>query len=222
MLYLKKMLNKLYYNTVTPYLRKILVQLMGAKVFDAFRLVGGTSLSLQKGHRLSVDIDLFTDSKYGSLNFNTIDKYLHKEFPYIETSTMPEIGMGKSYFIGKSEKECIKLDIYYTDSFIKPAIIADKIRLASVEDIIAMKLEIIGSGGRKKDFWDIHELINDYSFNEMIELYKKRCPFGVELKILKKQFSNFEIADEEPDPVCLKGKIWELIKLDLVDFVKHG
>lgn len=38
-----------------------------AKVFEPFRLVGGTALSLQMGHRLSVDIDLFTDAEYGTL-----------------------------------------------------------------------------------------------------------------------------------------------------------
>jgi nucleotidyltransferase AbiEii toxin of type IV toxin-antitoxin system len=56
------MRSKLHYNTVTPLLHKVLKQLMKAKEFEDFRLVGGTSLSLQRGHRLSVDIDLFTDS----------------------------------------------------------------------------------------------------------------------------------------------------------------
>ena len=50
----------LHYNTVTPLLRKILADLMIADVFADFRLVGGTALSLYRGHRMSVDIDLFT------------------------------------------------------------------------------------------------------------------------------------------------------------------
>jgi len=54
---------------------------MRAKEFEAFRLVGGTSLSLQIGHRESVDIDLFSDLTYGSIDFNVIDSYLDKEFP---------------------------------------------------------------------------------------------------------------------------------------------
>jgi len=47
----------LYYNTVTPLLRKILKHPMVADVFAEFRLVGGTALSLHMGHRMSVDID---------------------------------------------------------------------------------------------------------------------------------------------------------------------
>lgn len=50
----------LYYNTVNELLKQILLTLMSAEVFAPFRLVGGTALSLQLGHRMSIDIDLFT------------------------------------------------------------------------------------------------------------------------------------------------------------------
>lgn len=30
--------------------------------------------------------------------------------------------------------------------------------MASLEDIVAMKLHVMGDGGRKKDFWDLNEL----------------------------------------------------------------
>lgn len=64
------MIDKLYYNTVTPYLLKVLKQLMATKEFEKFRLVGGTSLSLQRGHRFSVDIDLFTELDKAMAVFN--------------------------------------------------------------------------------------------------------------------------------------------------------
>jgi hypothetical protein len=72
---------KLYWNTVSPLLKSILLQLMRCELFKQFRLVGGTALSLQIGHRLSVDIDLFTDAAYDSINFNAIDNYLREAFP---------------------------------------------------------------------------------------------------------------------------------------------
>lgn len=49
--------HPIYWNTVNPSLRNILDAVMIAPEFDSFRLVGGTSLSLQHGHRVSVDID---------------------------------------------------------------------------------------------------------------------------------------------------------------------
>lgn len=66
----------LHYNTVNNLLRNCLLQLMTAKEFSFFRLVGGTSLSLQIGHRESVDIDLFSDVPYGTIDFEGITTYL--------------------------------------------------------------------------------------------------------------------------------------------------
>lgn len=214
------MANKLYYNTVTPYLIKVLKQLMAAKEFEVFRLVGGTSLSLQKGHRLSVDIAIFTDAEYNSVDFQSIDNYLRAHFPYIQTSTVEEIGFGRSYFVGENPEQSVKLDIFYADNYITPLLEIDKIRLATVEDIIAMKLDVICRGGRKKDFWDIHELMPECSFKTMLSLHEKKYPYNHNAKLIKTQFSNFEIADEEAEPVCLRGKIWEVIKLDMIDFSK--
>ena len=79
------MLNKLFYVTVRPLIKSILVLLMKEEVFKAFRLVGGTALSLQLGHRESVDIDLFTEAEYGSIEFDIIEKYLEGQFPYLDT-----------------------------------------------------------------------------------------------------------------------------------------
>ncbi|MCG9898690.1 MAG: nucleotidyl transferase AbiEii/AbiGii toxin family protein [Hydrotalea sp.] len=45
-------------------------------IFDPFRLVGGTALSLYFGHRMSVDIDLFTDAPYGTIDFDKIESWL--------------------------------------------------------------------------------------------------------------------------------------------------
>jgi hypothetical protein len=90
--------------------------------------------------------------------------------------------------------------------------------MASIEEIIAMKIETICQGGRKKDFWDIHELKDDYSFESMIALHKKRYPYNHDPDKIKSSISDFEKADDDFEPICLKGKYWELIKLDLIDF----
>jgi hypothetical protein len=48
----------LYYSTINDLLKNSLKILMDSSVFENFRLVGGTALSLQLGHRVSADIDL--------------------------------------------------------------------------------------------------------------------------------------------------------------------
>lgn len=214
--------NQLQYQTVSPLLQGVLKALMAAEVLNPFRLVGGTALSLYRGHRMSVDIDLFTDAEYGSIDFGAITNFLKSTYPYIDTSNDDLIGFGKSYFIGKSKEECIKLDVYYTtESFIDDIQETDNIRMASIEDIIAMKLDVILRGGRKKDFWDIHELKEDYSIDTMFDLHLKKHEYTHDRELLKTNFTKFEIADGDFNPYCLKNKTWEVIKLDLIDYVKE-
>lgn len=209
---------KLYYNTVSPLLLSVLKTLMAVKEFDPFRLVGGTALSLYRGHRESVDIDLFSNAPYGSIDFAAIDSFLHKTYTYVDTYEFKVLGMGKSYYVGKTKDECVKLDLFYTDKFIQEIQLIDGIRLATIDEIIAMKVEVISAGGRKKDFWDIHELKSDYTIEKMFDLHEKRYPFNHDQKLIRKNFLDFKTADEDFDPVCLKEKHWEIIKLDIIDF----
>jgi hypothetical protein len=210
--------SKLHYTTTSKQLLSILKTLMAAKEFNAFRLVGGTALSLYRGHRESIDIDLFSDAPYDSIDFGAIYAFLCNTYSYVDTNDYKEVGLGKSYFIGNSEEDCIKLDLFYTDKFIQDIIQMDGIRLATVEEIIAMKIDVISRGGRKKDFWDIHELKDDYSIEEMLALHKQRFPYTHNGEQIRRYFVNFENADDDFDPICLKGKHWEIIKLDIIDF----
>ena len=216
------MAGRLYYNTVAPLLLDTLKILMESERFDAFRLVGGTALSLQRGHRKSMDIDLFTDALYDTVNYEAIEAFLYKSFSYVDSNKYEAFGVGKSYFIGKSEEDCVKLDLFYTDKFIQDTILVDGIRMAAVEDIIAMKIDVILRGGRKKDFWDIHELMEEYSMEKMLALHEQRNPYTHDEEQIRRNFSNFLDADGDFEPICLKEKHWEIIKLDMIDFAKKS
>lgn len=104
--------NLLHYETVTPLLKKTHKILMAEDSFAPFRLVGGTNLSLRYGHRQSVDIDLFTDAEYRSLDYRAFEKFLRAQFPYYEcTDTTSIVGFGRGYYIGESPEDFIKLDL---------------------------------------------------------------------------------------------------------------
>ena len=215
------MVKKLRYNTITPLLLELLQALMESEELKMFRLVGGTALSLQRGHRISIDIDLFTDVVYGSVDFKKIDLFLRNRWGYVDTNDTLPIAFGKSYFIGSNEDDCVKLDLYYTDPFVYELCLIEGIRFASIEEIIAMKVDVILRGGRKKDSSDIHELLNDYSLKSMLSSYKKRYPYTYNRKQILKQFIDFSLADDDFDPICLLGKHWEIIKLDITDQVSQ-
>lgn len=209
----------LYYNTVNNLLKKSLLQLMAAEEFASFRLVGGTALSLQVGHRESIDIDLFSDVDYGEIDFDLIEKYLTLNFPYMDHFSNCIPGIGKSYLIGENNDNTIKLDIFYTDKFIQPVLIEDSIKMASIEEIIAMKLDVIQRGGRKKDFWDLHELFENYNLAQMLALHEQRYPYSHDRELIINNFTIFNFADDEFNPICFRGKYWEFIKEDIEDII---
>jgi predicted nucleotidyltransferase component of viral defense system len=170
-------MEKLQYKTVTPLLKKILQQLMDEPLFAPFRLVGGTNLSLRYGHRYSADIDLFSDSEYRSLDFVAFENYLRSQFPYYHCNDKVDIvGMRRCYYVGNLHEDYVKVDLMYADPFICDVEILDGIRMASVDDIVAMKMNIVSRGGKKKDFWDLHHLLNYYSLAEMLSLHEKSLP----------------------------------------------
>jgi len=206
----------LQWNTVTDNLKEILLKLMQAEPLKDFRLIGGTALSLYWGHRLSVDIDLFTDAVYGSVDFDAIENFLKQNFKYVEGGFGGNPGMGKSYIIGTGPDAAVKLDLYYTtDPFFQSINAVDGIRMASVEEIIAMKVDVVQRGGRKKDFWDLHEALENYTINDMIALHKQRYEWTHNEQLIRSNFTNFTTADDDFAPVCLKGKEWIFIKEDI-------
>jgi hypothetical protein len=172
---------------------------------------------------MSVDIDLFTDVKYDSVDFGAIDRFLQDHFPYVDTSFGMLPGMGRSYLVGSDREANIKLDVFYsTDNFIQPPHEEDGIRLATVDDIVAMKMDVISRGGRKKDFWDLHELLENYTLQEMLALHKMRTEFTHDEAQIRKNFLDFSKADEEYDPICLRGKYWEFIREDFEELIGKG
>jgi hypothetical protein len=86
--------------------------------------------------------------------------------------------------------------------------------MASLDDIVAMKVEVISGGGRIKDFWDLHELMDIYSIEQMIALHAERYPYGHEEEEIRAGFVDFKKADEEFPPVCHRGKHWDFVRAD--------
>lgn len=215
------LMDCLHFETVTPLLLDCLKALLSEDMFSPFRLVGGTNLSLRFGHRISDDIDLFTDSAYGEIDFKRIESWLQNTFPYFDNPFNSEtIGFGKMYYIGRNEDNVVKLDLMYTDPFISPPETIQNIRLANTEQIVAMKLHAISTGGRKKDWWDIHLLLNYYSLNQMLEIHKQWQPWNHHRTQILEKMIDFDEANYQPDPKCLLGKFWDLIKLDIIEEVE--
>jgi hypothetical protein len=212
--------------TTSDELFDVLSALMKISSLTNFRLVGGTALSLLLGHRKSEDIDLFTHQPYGNINFKKIETEIRENFSYVRNSDeglglqSTENNFGLHLYIGHNTDSAVKTDILnWNDDFLYPEKAIDGIRMATFEEIALMKLDTVSRGGRKKDFWDLSEILEHTSLTSLLKLYEEKYPY-YEVELVKQGMTNFDKADNMPDPVCLRGKIWELVKVEMMEAAK--
>lgn len=82
----------------------------------------------------------------------------------------------------------------------------------ATEDIIAMKVQAILGRGKKKDFWDIAELLNHFSVNDFIIFHKEKYTTQNLLITVPQAITYFSDAEESEDPISLKKQTWETVK----------
>lgn len=195
----------LHFETVEPGTFTVLERLMRLKALQPFSLVGGTALSLRYGHRTSIDIDLFYEKKF---EHEPIVKALKKEFGkgYGTESRYYRWGIF-CYLDG------VKVDIvHHPHPLIWETEVVDGIRIYDDRDIIAMKINAILGRGKKKDFWDLYELLHHYSLKEVIAFHEQKFPEQNLLITIPQAITYFDDAEESEDPISLKGQSWETVK----------
>ncbi len=148
-----------------------------------------------------MDLDLFTADSFGEA---PLAAYLQESFSLSESSVETNTVLG---WIEGVRIDCMA---HRYPALAEP-IQQDGIRMYSVEDIAAMKLNAIANRGSKKDFWDVYELMQHFSRAELLGFYQRKYPQS-SLWSVEKSLSYFEDADVDPDPVCLKGRTWPQIK----------
>lgn len=177
----------LHTHTVSLEVYTVLKQLMGKPFLNSFNLAGGTALSLQIGHRLSVDIDLFTSENFDK---EELVKHLQKDFVLAKCRTGDIAVQG---FINKTAVDFV----YFPYPLIKPLAVDDQIRMVSREDLAAMKLYAVrNSGKRMKDFVDVSYLNRHFTLNEMIGFFKQKFALD-EIHVLRTitDFSKLDLSE---------------------------
>jgi len=192
----------LYTKVVEPGTLDLLIKLMSLRGLNEFNLVGGTSLALQYGHRSSIDIDLF--GKVDFLNEELIDEDL-KIFDKVDKTTRSRVMIG--YNINGVKVDIVK----YQYPLIYPIQTIENIRLASPKDIAAMKCAAISGRGKRKDFYDLYEILQRHSLDDILHFYNKKYQDGNEFIVLR-SINYFADAEEDEDPELYKNQSWEDVK----------
>ncbi|GAA3950725.1 hypothetical protein GCM10022246_01540 [Pedobacter ginsengiterrae] len=158
---------------------------------EQFFLVGGTALSLKIGHRISIDIDLFTLENFDP---NLLQDHILWNYG----SNLKVIGTGA--LMGLIDG--VKVDfITHPYPHVQPLDNLENIRMASLQDIAAMKLNaVVGSGERIKDFVDLYYLLCAHEADVKLTTRMVECGklLGVEVHdhIILSAYGYYSFMDE--------------------------
>lgn len=182
----------------------ILALLSREKFFKKVYLVGGTALALQLGHRLSYDLGFYIKEKF---NEDFLLEKLKKIADFQETT------IDKQTILGDFPQ--VKFSIfYYKYRLIKKPKKFSGIKIASIEDIGAMKIGAIAGRGTKRDFIDLYFLTKkNFSLKQLLNFYDKKFSnlSNIYSHIIK-SLIYFEDAEEDEMPPMLRPCIWKKVK----------
>jgi predicted nucleotidyltransferase component of viral defense system len=191
----------LFYETIEPSTLDLLRRIQSDALFKECRLVGGTSLALQFGHRKSIDLDFFGKFEPDPLQIKDLLKGIGS------VQVLQELKFIFQYIVND-----VKVDfVNYPYSWISERVDEDNLYLAGPRDIAAMKLAAITNRGTKKDFIDLFELLGHFSLAQMLDFYKDKYADGIPFTTLK-SLTWFEDAEDDPMPTMLRDYSWEKVK----------
>jgi predicted nucleotidyltransferase component of viral defense system len=199
----------LHLETVEPGTFSLLKKIAALPALSNFRLCGGTSLSLQIGHRISVDLDFFCQSE---IDLDQLLDDLNLDFQIDVNYRNPKV---LSCMVEKVKVDFVK----YHYPWIGNPIESEGVILCSLYDIAAMKLEAIKGRGRKRDFVDLYYLLKNFSLQEMLEFNLKKYRNNDQTLILK-SLTYFIDAEEDTDPNTFEKLNWEKVKKQIITEVK--
>ena len=180
--------------------------LQGKEYLKDFILVDGTGLALMLGHKKSDDIDLFTTEDFDA---EYLLQKLESEFGF----RMDSVEMNTI----KGNVEGITVDLLaHKYPVIGTTMKAENLRIASMDDISAMKVNSVANDGtRVKDFIDLYFLLieQDYNVEKLLANYKAKYSQRNTLHALK-SLNYFEDVNLNDWPVLVRRKntSWNEIK----------
>ena len=197
-------------QTVYPNTLELLKSLASQPELAQTRLVGGTALALQYGHRQSIGLAFF-----GLL---PDDK---EELVEMTKRVGNVLVTNRSKMILQTVINQIKVDFvdYSRYKWIDEPVMGDGFVLASDKDIAAMKVNAIIGRGTRKDFIDLYVLLQHYSLLEIMAFYKQKYPEFSEYRALL-SMTYFEDAEMQDVPKMFIDTSSDSIKSTIIEAVK--
>lgn len=190
----------LRFDAVPESVRRLLLRLASHGALENFALGGGTSLALRFGHRVSVDLDFFTNHEFSP------------------EELFGGLGLEEATIVGRAKNTLtvdvggVKLDLLrHPYQLLQPVELMAGVTLVSLPDLAAMKLNAIANRGSKKDFFDLAVLLDHFPLERMIGFFAEKYPATDPFTAIR-SLAWFDDAELEPEPVSLTGATWDSVK----------
>lgn len=156
---------------LTAKVEAIIDKIAELECIKPYLLCGGTALAMQIGHRMSEDLDFMmwriSKTEKPEVNWNAIERELVAKVGEIESFNM--LGFDQVEFV----VEGVKLSFFVSDNLspvAEPIEYMGNIRLADIESIMVMKLEVMLRRMKFRDYYDIYCILREgYSVHHGIE-----------------------------------------------------
>lgn len=179
---------KLYTQILTAKQKQILQNL--TFLGKSFYLGGGTALALQLGHRTSLDFDFYSPEKFVA---SRIIADFKKQLP---SASFPKEQPEDTF-----QTEIFKVSLtafYYPYKLIGEFALFPPIKLASLEDLAAMKIAAVIQRAKQRDFFDTYYLIEKLGLAKIIKSAYQKFPWYEENnQIILKALTYFDEADAD-------------------------
>jgi predicted nucleotidyltransferase component of viral defense system len=198
-------MSQLYWDTITENMHRVLTGFAQSELGSHFYLAGGTALSLQLGHRRSVDLDFFSPTK----DIPSIRQLVEKTLSPFHT-ILADSSWGNLVYLADG----VRVGFYgYGFPLIASLVEFEGTRLASIEDIALMKLDALLSRASRKDFYDLYFICNLIPLHHLLDLAPQKYPSVRDFETqATKRLVYFENAENESDPELLKNAPWKTVK----------
>jgi len=156
---------------LTTNIEAIIEQVAQLECIKPYILCGGTALAIQIGHRKSEDLDFMmwriSKTEKPEVNWNAIERELKEKIGEIENFNM--LGFDQVEFVVRG----VKFSFFVSDNLspvTAPTEYLGNIRLADIESIMAMKMEVMLRRMKFRDYYDIYCMLQEgYSIHNGIE-----------------------------------------------------
>lgn len=210
---------------LTAKVEAIIDKIAELECIKPYLLCGGTALAMQIGHRMSEDLDFMmwriSKTEKPEVNWNAIERELVAKVGEIESFNM--LGFDQVEFV----VEGVKLSFFVSDNLspvAEPIEYIGNIRLADIESIMVMKLEVMLRRMKFRDYYDIYCILRKgHSIHRGIECSLKYSRHRLSTKnIIAMLLGGQFIADDnfatlQPKYSVTKEEIREYILRKLKD-----